>query len=89
MGRGSAFSLLSVETLHLTQGSSPSRSLGIKPRPESKPMHLQPVFADLETYGGEVPNQLFQNSQCLPSGSLMTQGDRQRVFDGFRAVFTQ
>jgi pyridoxal phosphate-dependent aminotransferase EpsN len=50
-------------------------------------MHLQPVFADCKVYGGDVSARLFANGLCLPSGSSMGDEDRQRVVDGFRAVF--
>ncbi len=50
-------------------------------------MHLQPVFAGCETYGGDVSALLFQNGLCLPSGSSMTEDERQRVIDGFREAF--
>lgn len=62
-------------------------SLDIESRPAWKPMHLQPVFEGYETYGGDVSARLFQNGLCLPSGSSMTEGDRQRVIDGFREAF--
>jgi dTDP-4-amino-4,6-dideoxygalactose transaminase len=62
-------------------------SLDIESRPAWKPMHLQPVFADCKTYGGDVSARLFADGLCLPSGSSMTDEARQRVVDGFRAVF--
>lgn len=62
-------------------------SLNIESRPAWKPMHLQPVFVGCKTYGGDVSARLFDNGLCLPSGSSMTQEDRQRVIAGFRAVF--
>jgi dTDP-4-amino-4,6-dideoxygalactose transaminase len=62
-------------------------ALNIESRPVWKPMHLQPVFAAFEVYGGEVSAMLFERGLCLPSGSSLTPQDRQRVIDGFRAVF--
>lgn len=62
-------------------------SLDIESRPVWKPMHLQPVFAGCEAYGGDVAAHLFGNGLCLPSGSSMTEGDRQRVIGGFREAF--
>ena len=62
-------------------------SLDIESRPAWKPMHLQPVFADCKVYGGDVSARLFANGLCLPSGSSMSEADRQRVVDGFRTVF--
>ncbi|NHW58610.1 pyridoxal phosphate-dependent aminotransferase, partial [Escherichia coli] len=40
---------------------------------------LQPVFADTPYYGGQVAQQLFENGLCLPSGSNLTDADRQRI----------
>ncbi len=40
----------------------------IESRPLWKPMHLQPVFADVPAYGGEVSARLFERGLCLPSG---------------------
>ncbi len=51
----------------------------IESRPLWKPMHLQPVFADTPYYGGQVAEQLFENGLCLPSGSNLTDADRQRI----------
>jgi pyridoxal phosphate-dependent aminotransferase EpsN len=62
-------------------------SMDIESRPAWKPMHLQPVFADCKTYGGDVSERLFANGLCLPSGSSLGEVDRQRVIEGFRAVF--
>lgn len=62
-------------------------SMDIESRPAWKPMHLQPVFAGYKTYGGDVSERLFANGLCLPSGSSMSEEDRQRVIDGFRQAF--
>ncbi|MRN01071.1 aminotransferase class I/II-fold pyridoxal phosphate-dependent enzyme [Riemerella anatipestifer] len=51
----------------------------IESRPLWKPMHLQPVFAEAPYYGGRVAEQLFENGLCLPSGSNLTDADRQRI----------
>ncbi|MCU7542744.1 DegT/DnrJ/EryC1/StrS family aminotransferase [Riemerella anatipestifer] len=51
----------------------------IESRPLWKPMHLQPVFAEAPYYGGQVAQQLFENGLCLPSGSNLTDADRQRI----------
>lgn len=51
----------------------------IESRPLWKPMHLQPVFADAPYYGGNVAETLFQNGLCLPSGSNLTDNDRERI----------
>lgn len=51
----------------------------IESRPLWKPMHLQPVFADSPYYGGQIAETLFDNGLCLPSGSNLTDGDRERI----------
>jgi dTDP-4-amino-4,6-dideoxygalactose transaminase len=58
----------------------------IEARPTWKPMHLQPVFRDLPVRGGAVSADLFRRGLCLPSGSALTDHDRQRVVDGIRAA---
>ena len=51
----------------------------IESRPLWKPMHLQPIFADSPYYGGNVAEELFEKGLCLPSGSNLTEDDRQRI----------
>jgi len=51
----------------------------IESRPLWKPMHLQPVFANYPYYGGTVSEQIFRNGLCLPSGSNLTDDDRDRI----------
>lgn len=58
----------------------------IEARPVWKPMHLQPVFRDCRSYGGEVAAQLFADGLCLPSGSNLADDDRSRVVEIIRAV---
>lgn len=53
----------------------------IEARPVWKPMHLQPVFAGCDCFGGEVAEDLFNRGLCLPSGSNLTETDLQRVVD--------
>ena len=57
----------------------------IESRPLWKPMHLQPVFADAPYYGGKVAEDLFDNGLCLPSGSNLTDAERERI----RAIVTK
>ena len=59
----------------------------IEARPVWKPMHLQPVFSDSQCLGGEVAEDLFERGLCLPSGSSLTDSQRERIVTGFRAVF--
>jgi len=51
----------------------------IETRPLWKPMHLQPVFSDAPYYGKVVSEALFTNGLCLPSGSNLTDIDRERL----------
>ena len=56
----------------------------IEARPAWKPMHLQPVFRDCVMRGGEVSADLFRRGLCLPSGSALTEHDRERVVRALR-----
>nr|WP_221378115.1 aminotransferase class I/II-fold pyridoxal phosphate-dependent enzyme [Actinoplanes polyasparticus] len=58
----------------------------IEARPTWKPMHLQPVFRDCVMRGGDVCTDLFERGLCLPSGSALTEHDRERVVAAVRAV---
>ncbi len=51
----------------------------IESRPLWKPMHLQPVFENSPYYGGNVSEKLFDNGLCLPSGSNLSDNDRERI----------
>jgi len=59
----------------------------IESRPVWKPMHLQPVFANAEYVGRGVSDRLFRDGLCLPSGSGMTDAERDRVIAVFRKAF--
>ncbi len=62
------------------------RGLGIEARPIWKPMHLQPVFADAHTVGGEVSARLFDRGLCLPSGSSLTDSEQDEICAEIRTV---
>ncbi|MCD1286671.1 MULTISPECIES: aminotransferase class I/II-fold pyridoxal phosphate-dependent enzyme [unclassified Brevibacterium] len=51
----------------------------IETRPLWKPMHLQPVFAGTQMYGGGVSQGIFASGLNLPSGSTMSDADVERV----------
>lgn len=51
----------------------------IESRPLWKPMHLQPIFEKYPYYGKNVSEDLFSRGLCLPSGSNMSEQDRQRI----------
>jgi dTDP-4-amino-4,6-dideoxygalactose transaminase len=57
----------------------------IESRPVWKPLHLQPVFHNCETIGGETSEQLFDRGLCLPSGSNLTTEDLTRVIQAIKS----
>ncbi|MGE8553819.1 MAG: DegT/DnrJ/EryC1/StrS family aminotransferase [Chryseobacterium jejuense] len=59
----------------------------IESRPLWKPMHLQPVFEDAPYYGGNIAEKLFDNGLCLPSGSNLSDEDRERISNVIKAYF--
>jgi pyridoxal phosphate-dependent aminotransferase EpsN len=61
----------------------------IEARPVWKPLHLQPVFANCECIGGAIAEDLFERGLCLPSGSNLTDEDRERVIQAIAQVHLQ
>jgi len=59
----------------------------IESRPVWKPLHLQPVFSNCETIGGQVAEDLFIHGLCLPSGSNLTNADLERVIAVIQAQY--
>ncbi|AZA85004.1 pyridoxal phosphate-dependent aminotransferase [Chryseobacterium lactis] len=59
----------------------------IESRPLWKPMHLQPVFENAPYYGGNISEKLFDNGLCLPSGSNLSDEDRNRIEKIIRSFF--
>ena len=59
----------------------------IESRPLWKPMHLQPIFSTYPYYGKNVAENLFENGLCLPSGSNLTDKDRERISMVIKSVF--
>ncbi len=51
----------------------------IESRPLWKPMHLQPVFSGCPFYLNGTSEDLFRKGLCLPSGSNLTEEDRERI----------
>jgi len=51
----------------------------IESRPLWKPMHLQPVFTNEIAYTNGISEDLFNRGLCLPSGSNLTDADRERI----------
>lgn len=44
-----------------------------------KPMHLQPIFSNAPYYGTDVAEKLFQKGLCLPSGSSLSEEEKERI----------
>jgi dTDP-4-amino-4,6-dideoxygalactose transaminase len=66
----------------------------IEARPVWKPMHMQPAYRGCRIIGGDVAggtvaSQLFALGICLPSGSRLSDGERQRIVDVIRGVPTR
>lgn len=61
----------------------------IESRPLWKPMHLQPIFEKYPYYGTTVSETLFENGLCLPSGSNLTDDDRNRIKSVLLSLFGQ
>jgi len=61
----------------------------IESRPIWKPLHLQPVFAQAEYHGRGVSDQIFERGLCVPSGSGMSDGERNRVIDSMVKLFSK
>lgn len=62
-------------------------ALGIESRPLWKPMHLQPVFSFYPYYGTTTAEALFEVGLCLPSGSNLTDVDRDRIATALASFF--
>ncbi len=56
----------------------------IEARPVWKPMHLQPLYRDSRVFGGKVAEKLFDLGLCLPSGSNLSNEDRERIVGSIR-----
>lgn len=64
-------------------------AVNIESRPLWKPMHLQPLCKDFPYYGNNVCETLFENGLCLPSGSNLTDGDRDRIYISIKTLFNK
>lgn len=51
-----------------------------------RPMHMQPVFADAPYYGNHIEDELFGRGLCLPSGSVLSDADINRVTEAIKCV---
>ena len=59
---------------------------GVESRPVWKPMHLQPLYASAERYGGAVAEDLFRRGICLPSSSSLTDAEQDYVIQQVRSA---
>jgi len=73
---------ITSETLRLALEAA-----NIESRPLWKPMHLQPIFEKYPYYGKKVSEELFENGLCLPSGSNLTDEDRERIVQSINLLF--
>ena len=73
---------ITAETLRLALEAE-----NIESRPLWKPMHLQPIFSTYPYYGKKVAENLFENGLCLPSGSNLSDKDRERISKVIKLVF--
>ena len=56
----------------------------VESRPVWKPMHLQPLYAGCERYGGKTAEDLFRRGICLPSSSSLSEEDQLHVINSVR-----
>lgn len=61
----------------------------IESRPLWKPMHLQPVFKECGYFGTDISENLFDTGLCLPSGSNLTDEDRERIKQSLNKLITK
>jgi dTDP-4-amino-4,6-dideoxygalactose transaminase len=76
--------LIDPETLRVTPEQVRQRldELGVESRPLWKPLHLQPAYRSARVCGGGVCEDLYRRGLCLPSGSSLTDAQRERVIEG-------
>jgi pyridoxal phosphate-dependent aminotransferase EpsN len=60
--------------------------LDIEARPLWRPMHLQPLYAGCDRYGGEVAARLFAQGLCLPSSSSLSPDTQRFVIEAVRSI---
>lgn len=60
----------------------------IECRPLWKPMHQQPIFEQYPFYGNGTSDRLFEIGLCLPSGSNLTEQEKDRIKTALLAVLS-
>jgi dTDP-4-amino-4,6-dideoxygalactose transaminase len=86
---------LSAITIDSTKTNGTSRetlrlaleAANIESRPLWKPMHLQPIFEKYPYFGGKIAENLFEKGLCLPSGSNLSNIDRDRILNVIKIIF--
>ena len=58
----------------------------VESRPVWKPMHLQPLYAGADHYGGEIAADLFRRGICLPSSSCLSLEEQLYVINQVRTA---
>ncbi|HVI95985.1 MAG TPA: aminotransferase class I/II-fold pyridoxal phosphate-dependent enzyme [Anaeromyxobacter sp.] len=61
-------------------------AVDVEARPLWKPMHLQPLYAGCDRYGGDIAADLFERGLCLPSSSSLSREEQDLVIETVRAV---
>ncbi|MDF2158184.1 aminotransferase class I/II-fold pyridoxal phosphate-dependent enzyme [Algoriphagus sp. CAU 1675] len=54
-----------------------------------KPLHLQPVFNDIQFFGGKVAANLFEKGICLPSSVSLTFHDQEKIAEVMHQEFAK
>jgi dTDP-4-amino-4,6-dideoxygalactose transaminase len=54
-----------------------------------KPMHLQPIFANYPFYGEGIAERLFRTGICLPSGSNLSDENRNKIKNVLSKIFSK
>ena len=52
------------------------------------PLQLQPIFKEIEFYGGGCSEELFNKGICLPSSENLSYGDQERIIGVIRKLYS-
>ncbi|NCG08609.1 MAG: aminotransferase class I/II-fold pyridoxal phosphate-dependent enzyme [Verrucomicrobia bacterium] len=61
----------------------------IEARPLWKPLRLQPVFEGIQYFGNHIEEDLFSKGLCLPSGSSLTDNERETIIKLVRSCYNK
>ena len=64
------------------------QKFNIESRPLWKPMHLQPVYDGAKFYGDNTASKIFKKGLCLPSGSNLSDSQKDRIENAVRTYFS-